>query len=282
MATAENRKRKRDRKPKQEDSPWGSLLFDVENSPSATMPPPPAAYEDASLPTPPEESAPGVWRRLWHLFSFWALMATLLFLAFTGSLAWLVVQMWTPQDMRDIAGYTDKGAAKDLLVALRNANGAEIIFTEGELNRYLRDTCRLRQTGIFSIIAHAQGVAVRIHEGYAELIIDRVLSTHFHQTTAVNLTFERQMEHGHTKLHIEFRGGPPLLGSLPCGGRIGRIGIPQRFIRVLHPALDTLQDCYPDIVDIIETAGYHPTFHSGKDGREGYVRLTPYTPASSL
>lgn len=280
MAAAQNRHRKRERKPKQEDSPWGSLLQQEspDSEAEATLPP---GYDEHAF--PPEEDTPRhTWRELWHHFSFWSLMATLLFLVFTGGIAWLVVQMWTPQDTRDIAGYTDKGTARDLLVALRNANGAEVIFTEGEINRYLRDTCRLRQTGVFSVLAHAQGVAVRMHDGYAEIIIDRVLSTHFHQTTAVNLAFEREMDHGRPKLRAEFRGGSPILGSLPRGGRVGCIGIPQRFIQMLRPALDTLQDCYPDIIDIIETTGYRPVFCSGQNGQEGYMRLLPYTPDSHL
>lgn len=279
MATAQNKHRKRERKPRRDDSPWGSLLhpLDETDADGTTIPP---EYDDAEYP-PAEETPHHSWRELWHLFSFWSLMAMLLFLLFTGGMAWLVVQMWTPQDTRDIAGYTDKGTASDLLVALRNANGAEVVITEGQLNRYLRDTCRLRQTGIFSIIAHAQGVAVRIHDGYAELVIDRILSTHFHQTTAVHLSFEREMDHGRPKLKVEFRGGPPMLGSLSCGGSIGCVSMPQRFIQMLRPALDTLMDCYPDIIDIIENNGYCPVFYGGHNGQEGYVRLVPYVPATT-
>lgn len=279
MATAENRKRTR--RSKQDDSLWGSLLLDSDSSSSPTSPhPPQAEYGDSY---PPAEDAPRHrLREFWHRFSFWSLIATLLFLFFTGGLVWLVLRMWTPQDMRDIAGYTDRGAARDLLVALRNANGGELIITEGELNRYLRDTCRLRQNGLFSILVHAQGVAVRIHDGYAELIIDRVLSTHFHQTTAINLTFALNVEHGRPKLHTEFRGGSPILGSLPCGGRIGRVGMPQRFIQVLHPALDTLRDCYADAIDIIESVGYRPVFHGAGEGREAYIRLIPYAPPADF
>lgn len=274
MAATENRKRKKDRKQKQEDSPWGSLLQrghgDGDQEPAATY-----DAEDYQ-----EEAERHLWRDLWQSFSLWSCMATLLFLAFTGSLLMLAFNMWTPQDMRDISGYTDKGTARDLLVALRNANGGEVIFTEGEINRYLRDTCRLRQTGLFSVLAHVHGVAVRIHDGYVELIIDRVLSTHFHQTTAVHLSFEREMAHGRPKLRTELRGGESVMGSLPQGGRIGCVGVPQRFMQMLRPALDTMQDCYPDIIELVDNVGYRPEFFHGRNGQESYVRLVPYTATS--
>ena len=278
MASTENRRRKKERRSKPEESPWGSLLQQgaVPHGEAAHA----RAYDEPEYESA-EEQGRNIWRDMWHRFSFWSLMATLLFTLFTGGLILLVVNMWTPQDMRDIAGYTDKGTARDLLVALRNANGAEIVFSEGEINRYLRDTCRLRQTGLFSVLAHAQGAAVRIHDGYAELIIDRVLSTHFHQTTAVNLSFEREMDHGRPRLKAEFRGGESIMGSLPQGGRIGCVGVPQRFIQMLRPALDTMQDCYPDMIELIESAGYRPEFFRGQNGQEGYVRLVPYAATST-
>lgn len=273
MANAENRRRKKDRSA-QEDSPWGSLMQHGSDGRSQEFDPERPDFEA-------EEEVSGGWREMWRHFSIWSLLAALLFLLFTGGLMLMVVNMWTPQDMHDIAGYTDKGTARDLLVALRNANGSEVLITEGELNRYLRDTCRLRQTGIFSVLAHAQGAAVRIHDGYAELIIDRVLSTHFHQTTAVHLCFEREIDHGRPKLRVEFRGGESIMGSLPRGGKIGRVGVPQRFIQMLRPALETMLDCYPDIIDIIDRVGYRPEFFCGRNGQEGYMRLVPYTPAAT-
>lgn len=273
MAGSENRKRKKDRKSGgQDSSPWGSLLH---------RNPAPQDGDDMRELYPPEEfddEEPErvTWRRLWQMVNIWSIIATLLFVVFIGSLVMLVVNMWIPQDLRDISGYTDKGAARDLTVALRNANGGEIIFTEGEINRYLRDTCRLKQTGLFSLIVPAQGVAVRLHDSYAELIIDRTLSTHFHQTTSVHLSFAQELDHGRPCLKVEYRGGEPVLGSLPCGGRIGQVGVPQRYMQMLRPALATIQDCYPDIWEIIETYGYRPVFVEGKNGVESYVRLVPY------
>ncbi len=222
------------------------------------------------------------WRAMRPRLNVWSLFATLLFFCFTGSLFTLVVQMWRPQDLSDIAGYGDKGAPRDLTLALKNAGGAEISFTEEEINRYLRDTCQMRQGGIFSLLAHAQGIAVRIHDQYAEFIIDRVISTHLHQTTSVLLSFRReQFDDGRSTLRVEFRGGEPLLGSLPRGGSIGRVGLPQRQMELLRPAIKTLMDCYPEFVHLIEQYGYCPEFVAGHYGEESRMRLVPDSSAGS-
>lgn len=222
------------------------------------------------------------WSELHGRFSVWSLLATLLFFAFTGSLFTLVVQMWHPQDLSDIAGYGDKGTSRDLTLALKNATGTEISFTEEEINRYLQDTCQMRQGGIFSILAHTQGIAARIHDGYVELIIDRVIGTHLRQTTSVLLSFRRgQRENGRNALHVEFRGGEPLLGSLPRGGSIGRVSLPQRQMELLRPAIKTLADCYPDFVQLIEQYGYCPEFVEGHYGEESRMRLVPHPSTDS-
>lgn len=227
---------------------------------------------------PQDESSRSFVQEIWRRFNFWSLVATILFLLFFALLATATFRMWVPQDLHDIAGYADKGNARDISSLLRNANGAEISFTEAEINRYLRETCRMRQTGFFSIFAHAQGVAVRIHNGYAELVIDRVVGVNMNQTTAVHLTFSQEIVNGKPELRVDFHGGPPLLGSLPRGGSIGRFGIPQRYIQVLKPALETLADCYPDIVETIDTYGYRPVLTKGEGGEESRVTLVPFSP----
>lgn len=216
---------------------------------------------------------------IWRRFNFWSILAIALFLTFVGFLAGTVINMWTPQDMKDIAGYADNGTARDLTALLRNANGQEIVFTEGEINRYLRDTCRMRQTGVFSIITHGQGVALRVHDGYGELVLDRMIGANIHQTTSVYLSFLQETEHGRPALRIELKGGDPLPGNLPRGGRIGLVGVPQRHISMLTPALVSLINCYPEILTIFEEYSYCPTFTKGQNGHESQVRLIPYRPS---
>ncbi len=254
---------------------WGSLLSSAERGEELA---PHSSFYTPEEDDEEEEPRFSLLLCLWQRFNFWATLAVLLFLLFTWVLALLVIRMWTPQDMKDIAGFADKGRGGDIAMVLDKSRGEELVFTEAEINRYLRDTCRLRQTGLFSIIAHAQGVAVRIHDGYAELVIDRLLGANIHQTTAVHLTFFREMEHGRPVLKAEMKGGPPILGSMPRGGSIGVLAVPSRHIQVLQPALETLLACYPSITHAIEAHDYLPRFVKGKNGEESYVRLVPHKP----
>ncbi|MBR2126284.1 MAG: hypothetical protein IJ943_06085 [Akkermansia sp.] len=278
MRTTENKRRKRRTKRPDSGSLWGFLFHNST---------PPNDMTRGTLYARPEEDEvdyaqqKGLLAELWSRFNFWSFLATVLFVSFVAVLMYGVTRMWQPQSLKDIAGYNDKLPAKDLSVLIRNANGGVISFTEGELNRYLRDTCRMRQTGIFSIFANAQGVAVRVHNGYAELIIDRLVGANMHQTTAVNLTFHRDIVHGRPSLSVEFHGGSPLMGNMPRGGRIGTVGIPQKHIQVMQPALKTLLECYPDIVAATEEYGYCPIFEKESPESEGRITLIPYTPQQS-
>lgn len=274
MAAAENRKRKHSKKEDEVRSFWDFLprrKAKKENFLRNTFF---SSGEEEEDEAPPSRGS--LIGSFLARFNFWSSLATLLFLSFILTLLYVTVRMWQPQDLKDIAGYTDKGAVRDLGLLIRNANGAPISFTEGELNRYLKDTCLLRQTGIFSILAQAQGVAVRVHDGYAELIIDRIIGANMHQTTSVNLTFRQEIDHGRPSLKVDFQGGPPLLGRMPRGGRIGHIGIPQRHIEVLRPALETLLLCYPDLVAAIDEHGYCPHFEKGTGQQEGRITLIPF------
>ncbi len=274
MAGSTNRKRTKKRA-EEESSLWG-FLFDKNTQKEDIT-------KRAFFAQPGEEETEdtleerrSILQEIWRRFNFWSLLASVVFLAFTTMLICTLVSMWTPQNMRNIAGYADHGSSRDLLALLSNANGQEISFTEAELNRFLRDTCRIRQTGIFSIITHGDGIAVRIHNGYAELIIDRLIGANIHQTTSINLTFHQEIKHGHPELRIEFKGSDMLYGNLPKGGSIGHMGIPERHISMLVPALNSLLNCYPEILTIIEEHGYCPYFTEGQNGVESRVTLIPH------
>lgn len=275
MPKMQNRKRKRKTKRPDNGALWGFLFRNDA---------PPNDMTRGTLYARPEEEdldyaqSSGLLAELWNRFNFWSSIAVILFLSFIAVLMYGIALMWQPQSLKDIAGINDKQAAKDLSVLIRNANGAIVSFTEGDLNRYLRDTCRMRQTGIFSIFANAQNVAIRVHNGYAELIIDRLIGANIHQTTAVNLTFQRHIEHGRPVVTVDFQGGPNLMGNMPRGGQIGAVGIPQKHIQVMQPALKTLLECYPDIVNATKQYGYCPIFEKESPESEGRITLIPYTP----
>lgn len=269
--------RKRTRKPKEHNgrSLWGSLLQHNEEEEEEILPlTPPDADEDDET-AAPQKGLIGILRQVWKRFNFWASVAVALFLSFAASLLFLLIELWRPQDLNDIQGYADSMPARDLEALIRNANGGPVTITEEELNRYLRETCRMRQPGIFSIITHCQGVAVRLHNGYAEIIFDRVLGANIHQTTAVNLTFRQELKLGLPELHADMHGGEPLLGSMPNGGSIGNVPLPRRYVVMLGPALDSLISCYPGIVELMNEHHYCPVF--SVNGTDRRITLIPYT-----
>ena len=277
MPGSNNRKRAKKRT-EEETSLWGFLFNNDEQSQDITK----TAFfgqagEEEEQDTPQERRY--FLLEIWRRFNFWSILAALIFLTFTALMIQAVCSMWTPQNMRDIAGYSDNGSARDLTALLRNANGQEISFTEAEINRYLRETCRIRQTGIFSIITHGHGIGIRVHDGYAELIIDRMIGANIHQTTSIFLTVHQETIHGRPALKIDFKGGAPLAGNISQGGSIGPFAIPERHVSMLAPALRTLIDCYPEISSIIEEHGYCPYFAKGQNGNESSVRLVPYRPS---
>lgn len=280
MARIGNRKRTHKSKEPEGRSLWGSLFNkDAEGEEgedftrATTYSPHGDDEEDEEL---PEESfLASLRRKLRHSFNFWTMVSVSLFLSFTLLLLLLLVKLWVPQDLSDIAGYNDTAAARDLTALIRNANGTPVSITEAELNRYLRDTCRMRQTGIFSIITHCQGMAVRIHNGYAELVFDRLMGANMHQTTAVYLTFTQENHLGSPDLKVELRGGEPLLGSMPNGGSIGSVALPQRHVLMLRPALESFITCYPDIAELVREHHYCPVFTA--DGKDRRLTLIPYS-----
>lgn len=231
-----------------------------------------------------DEDSPGPHSLLMRMYSkinFWALTATVLFICFMGMTLILTVRMWIPQELSDIEGYGDNVPSKDLerIICRKAERQEQIIIPEAEINRYLRDTCQLRQDGFFSIFAQGKGVAFRLHDGYAELVIDRVFGRDSHQTASVNITFEpTTTAEGKPDVKVHLQGGSPILGSIPRGGKIGSLPIPKRHMFILQPALESLLGSYSVICNTLLKHGYCPTFE------EGRVILTPqtYSPSSPI
>lgn len=278
MPSEQNRRRKKKKKLTEFRELWGSLFTknrQEENLTQATIYSPVMDDGEEEEETPARAS---LFRRLWMLSNFWALMALLLFVAFIITMVVITVRMWLPQDLSDIEGYDDTLPSRNLerLICRKAPLREVIVIPEADVNRYLRDTCRIRQDGFFSIFSQGHGIAVRFHDGYAELIIDRVFGRDTHQTTAVNISFTREVkDEDAPELHVALRGGKPIFGTIHRGGRIGKLAIPQRHIVILQPALETLKSSYPAICDVLLENGYCPFFE------EGRVVLRPYSTIQS-
>lgn len=270
---AQNRKRRSKKKGRDFHALWGSFFRKDKQVNDVTH-----GTLFGGAPEDEGETEELSWRtRIRHLLvriSVWRLISAVMFVTFILLLLIILVKMWLPQDLKSIEGINDNIQYRDLsaYISTRAAqNESTIVITEADLNRYLKNTCSIHQDGIFSLIASNENIFCRIHDGYAEVIIDRVIDAglgmaglRFHQTTSVYLTFKQETENGRPVLTVDFKGGEPILGQMPRGGSIGRLPIPQRHILMLKPALENLRDSYPEIRDAILDNGYCPIFEKGR------------------
>ncbi len=266
VPVATNNHRRHSRRKKETLELWGSL-YGASLPENAVLP-----IREEDHPARGNESQPFKRR-----FNGWKFTAALLLCFLLSAVGILLALSWMPQDLSDVQGYGTQGAVTDLPSVFQNAvqNGEEAVFTEAEINRYLQDTLKFGQRGVFNVIARPCGVAVRIHDGYAELILDRLLGARLHQTISVYLTFRSIREDDGTKINLEYRGGSDILGSMPRGGTIGLISVPERYILILHPSVEGIRKTYEGFFSQIADSGYLPRFIKDENGGDNRLILQP-------
>ncbi len=207
----------------------------------------------------------------------WNIVAVLLFLFLSGSLITVCLLMWVPRQLDDIKGLHDDAPVHDIFATLRQTAGAPYTysFSESELNRYIKKTCRMRQDGALSIVAHPAHLALKIHDGYGELIITRVIGSHLHHTISVYVSFVYTGEHAQRRVSLQLRPGNEDDGLFPRGGRIGQLPIPQRYMQMVLPSLESLLDVYPELTKLIQTHDFLPVFQRESEASEGRLLLIP-------
>lgn len=263
---ATNHKR-RSRKKQETLELWGSLYEEAGN-------------DQPTFPVPEEGDESPVVREEKPRLNIWKLLASLLMFLTLAFIGFLVALTWIPQDLSDIQGYRSKGEAPDLPGIFRRAAAQreEAVFTERDINRYLNNTLKFGQQSIFTIVARPYGVGVRIHDGYAELILDRLIGSQVHQTVSIYLTFNIRENEGTRDITLEYRGGSPILGTMPRGGKIGLVPVPERYILMMHPAIEGIKDTYDDFFSQIAQSGYLPQFVRDRLGGDNRLILYPPPP----
>lgn len=267
---ATNHKR-RSRKKQETLELWGSLYDEAAPAPGVLPDPP---DEDGGLLPSPAEAKP-------H-FNVWKAVASLLMFLTLAAIGILVALTWVPQDLSDIQGYRSTSAAADLPGLFRRGaeRHEEVVFTERDINTYLSNTLKFGQEGIFTIVARPYGVGVRIHDGYVELVIDRLIGSQVHQTVSIYLTFTIKEKEDTREISLEYRGGAPILGRMPRGGKIGLVPVPERYILMMHPAIEGLKETYDDFFTHIAQSGYLPQFVRDKHGGDNRLILYPPPPSA--
>lgn len=186
---------------------------------------------------------------------FARLISAFLFLV-AVAFAWAFYLATQPQDLSDIGGYgrEDSTQARDLHEVLKQSlkGHFSVSLTESEINDWISTTLEARQTGPLASKITLKRVWVRLHEDMAEVIMVREAFGHDF-TTSVFLKLENVETDKGRSMNISYDGGPyvPGLSEPPCGGRFGRLRVPQGFLILVLPAFEKLAAAFHPEIDLI-------------------------------
>lgn len=168
-----------------------------------------------------------------------------------------IYRAWTPQNVNTIPGYgsgeRSHSTPQDIPALLLRAQEANypLFLSEKDINLYLGDVLRAKQSGPMGILARYEGVAVRLYDGYAEVVIVRTLGGRgYRQTVSMYVSPESQETINGPIVVTEY-AGPRLLGGFPMGGRIGKLPVPQGYLLLIKPAFDSLAKALAPELDIL-------------------------------
>lgn len=190
----------------------------------------------------------------------WALKILILAILLTVSA--LIYRAWTPQSLEEIGGYDEEQAnpvVRNLPALLKQAQDANypVVLSERDINLYLKQVLRARQDGPLGILARYDGVAVRLYDGYAEVVIIRVLGEGHKQTVSLYLSPSNQETYDGPAVVTDFYCPDLLFGLFPIGGRIGNVPVPQGYIALAKPAFSSLGDALEPEIELLLDA-YRP------------------------
>jgi hypothetical protein len=148
------------------------------------------------------------------------------------------------QDLSDIKGYgmAANPAGRDLSQAVAEAvqrGGYEVKISEADLNGWLKRTFELKQGGLLADQVKLEGIAVRLENEQAEVILERSVFGR-PMTASMFLRIEKIEDSGGVLTQIHLDGGPytDSFPKLKKGGRIGKLVVPQGFLILLRPSFE--------------------------------------------
>lgn len=152
-----------------------------------------------------------------------------LFVLVVLGFCWIIRLAYLPESLDDIEGYggvgerVEREPAPNLkaLLAIGLSESGETVMDESALNRYLAATLRMEQQGAFAAHSTVEGVAVRLLDGAAEIIVERRIFGRKH-TVATRLRVEQvELAGGRRVWEVAVEGGR--VGRLPVGGQVPRL-----------------------------------------------------------
>jgi hypothetical protein len=182
---------------------------------------------------------------------FSRLIVLILLLSAVG-LGFSIYFMAQPQDLSDIHGYTPETRAllrRDIKLMLKNSldRSYPVTLTEGEINQWLLGVLKASQSGPLADKVTVDGVWVRLEDGRAEVVLERkVMGKPF--TVSMYLQIEQTESENGARTEVQFHGGPyhNYLPFPKCGGRFGKLPIPQGFLLLIMPSLKNLAAAFPE------------------------------------
>lgn len=206
-------------------------------------------------------------------FSFLGNFFFLITLIIIACIGWLVYQTWVPQDLTKLKGYRQAAGAINIPELLDEAckKNAALTLTEEDINRYVASTLKASQSGFMSPFIKPNGVAVKLHDGYMEVFIERQLSSNYLQTISLFVTIV-QLEDPLSRYPITnlvYKNGLNQDSYIAQGGTLGQLVVPQGYINLILPAYEKLAMAYKDLLSSIVDNGRIIRV------RNGYVDIMP-------
>lgn len=159
-----------------------------------------------------------------------------------------------PQDLSDLDDGEPGVAApqgRDLAIVLRNSidRGFSVTLTQEEINAWLARTLEPKQGGLLEEFVSIESVRVRLEDGYAEVIMERLVFGYRH-TVSMFLRLE-QLE-GQAGPSLYFDGGRfhEMVPFPPRGGRFGELTVPQGFLILVRSSFAKLAELYAEELEL--------------------------------
>jgi hypothetical protein len=183
------------------------------------------------------------------------LFLLILLVAFSG-LSAAVFFIAQPQDLSDIGGYgpiSKSPPARDMKAVLENSikRGYKVTLTETEINQWLGRVLMAKQGGMLASEAPLERVWIRLDDGTAEIIMERMVMGHPF-TVSMFLQIEQLQGSKGVRTEVLLHGGPyhESLPRPPRGGRFGKLVVPQGFLLLVMPAYEKLAAVFTEEIHL--------------------------------
>ncbi len=174
----------------------------------------------------------------------------LVFLGMVAGLAYSFYKIAQPQDLSDLksampARSQSANTSSNLQAVLNNSlqRGHVLRFNEIQLNRWLSQALKVKQGGQLAKYVSVNDIWVRLHEGYAEIILERTI---FGKpwNSSIFITIDQQATADGIQTQVQLAGGKyhadikqPLRG-----GKLGQLVVPQGFVLLVLPSYQKLAE----------------------------------------